>query len=478
MFQYQATENRHLTTAHLAQTMTLLGLTVNELRQRIESELANNPALELVDERRCPQCRRKITGNGPCPVCSQPKLNHNEEPIIFYSERQEFYPQGIGASGEDLPDDNFAPEVQELPTYVLRQIAPELPKEDRLIAAHILNNLNEDGLLDVPLIEIARYHHVPTSRIEKVLLLIQRAEPVGVGARTPQEALLVQLRVLSEIKNVPELAEPIILQGMELLSKRQYTELARLLDTTPHRIEHAARFISDNLNPYPARAHWGDIHQGTESAPQVYTNPDILLRLLDEKDPESVLVAEIIMPIRGTLRINPLFRKALQQASDDKVDAWRSDMEQANLLVKCIQQRYHTIRRLVYQLVTSQRAFIVHGDAHLIPMTRASIAEHLSVHESTISRAVSSKTVQLPSGHIIPMERFFDRSLQVRTALRQIIINERKPLSDTQLAERLREHGYDIARRTVAKYRSMEGILPARLRHQKANSKVAARAQI
>lgn len=478
MFQYQAPENRHLTTAHLAQTMTLLGLTVNELRQRIESELANNPALELVDEHRCPQCRRKITGRGACPVCSQPKVAQHDEPIIFYSERQEFYPQGVGASGEDLPEDNFAPEVQDLPTYVLRQVAPELAKDDRLIAAHILTNLNEDGLLDVPVIEIARYHHVTISRVENVLYLIQRAEPIGVGARTPQEALLAQLRVLSEVKQVPELAEAIIQQGMDQLSKRQYTELARLLDTTVHRVEHTARFISDNLNPFPARAHWGDIHQGTESAPLVYTNPDVLLRLLDENDSDSPLVAEIIMPLRGTLRINPMFRKALQQASEEKVDAWRSDMEQANLLVKCIQQRYHTIRRLVYQLVTSQREFILRGDAHLIPMTRASIAEQLSVHESTISRAVSSKTVQLPSGHIIPMERFFDRSLQVRTALRQIITNERKPLSDTQLAERLREHGYDIARRTVAKYRSMEGILPARLRHQKTSTKVASRAQV
>ncbi len=474
MFQIHSPETRHLTTAHLAQTMTLLGLTVNELRQRIDSELANNPALELIEERRCPDCRRRLTAPGPCPVCSRPKSEITEEPIIFYSDRQEFSPRTMGMSGEDLPDDNFAPETQDLPTYVMRQIAPELAAEDRLIAAHILTTLDDDGFLTVPIQEITRYHHVQPSRIESVLHLIQRAEPVGVGSRNPQEALLVQLCVLAETQSVPELAERIIRSGLDLLSRRQYTDLARKLGTSPHSVEYAARFISDNLNPFPARAYWGDIHQGTEITPQVFTNPDVIMRLLDEHDPSSPLVAEIIMPIQGTLRVNPLFRKALHSAAEENKSEWNSDLEQANLLVKCIQQRYHTMRRLVYQLATTQRDFIIYGDSRLIPMTRASLSGRLSVHELTISRAVANKAVQLPNGHIIAMDRFFDRSLQVRTALREIVINERKPLSDTQIANHLRERGYDIARRTVAKYRAMEGILPARLRHKKINTQIAA----
>lgn len=464
MFQYQSQATKHLTTAHLAQTMTLLGLTVNELRQRIESELANNPALELVDEHRCPECRRKVRVSGPCPFCSKPQTSQDDEPIIFYSERQEFYPQTIGTSGEELPDDNFAPETQDLPTYVMRQIAPELSPGDRQIAAHILTSLDDDGLLTIPVIEIARFHHIPMSKVETILNQIQKADPIGVGSRNPQEALLVQLKMLAEVRTIPELAEQIILNGLELISRRQYAELARRLNSTPHKVEYTAKFISENLNPFPARSYWGDIRQGKDSAPQVYSHPDILFRLLDKNNFQSPLVAEIIMPIRGTLRINPLFRNALKQASDEKIDDWRKDLEQANLLVKCIQQRYHTIRRLVYELSTTQRKFILEGDAYLIPMTRAVIAEELDVHESTISRAVSNKTVQLPNGHIIPMEKFFDRSLQVRTVLREIVYNENRPLSDTQIAQHLKERGYHIARRTVAKYRSMEGILPARMR--------------
>jgi RNA polymerase sigma-54 factor len=172
----------------------------------------------------------------------------------------------------------------------------------------------------------------------------------------------------------------------------------------------------------------------------------------------------VISPLVGRLRINPLFRKALSQAPDGKLEQWQNDIEQATLLIKCIQQRNHTIVRLAQKLVSMQREFILHGAAHLKPVTRASMAKMLDVHESTISRAVSSKAVQLPNGKIIPMARFFDRSLHIRTALCQIIAEERKPLTDTQLVRKLKQEGYSIARRTVAKYRAMEGILPAHLR--------------
>jgi RNA polymerase sigma-54 factor len=102
-------------------------------------------------------------------------------------------------------------------------------------------------------------------------------------------------------------------------------------------------------------------------------------------------------------------------------------------------------------------------------MTRASLADELGVHESTISRAVAGKTIQVPNGQLIPLERFFDRSLHIRAALRQIINTEQYPLSDSQIMVKLKEQGYDVARRTIAKYRSMEDILPARLRHPHAN---------
>jgi len=356
-------------------------------------------------------------------------------------------------------------EVIDLPAFVLRQIAPELAPADRALAIHILNSLDEDGLLTISPLEISSYHHVPLSRVDNVLALIQRAEPIGVGSPSPQDALLVQLEILSETHTIPTLATQAIEQGMDLLSRRQYSELGRLLGVPTSQAKQIGLFISENLNPYPARAHWGDIHQAKQPDQDAYHVPDVLISTIGEAVDET-LVVEIISPMAGKLRINPLFRSAIQHAPNEKVDEWQSDLEQANLLIKCLQQRDHTIVRLMKRIATLQRKFILHGDTYLKPITRASLAKVLDVHESTISRAVSTKSVQLPSGRIVPLSKMFDRSLPIRTTLKKIIAEESKPLTDTQLTKMLKGQGYNIARRTVAKYRAMEGILPAHLRHQ------------
>lgn len=364
----------------------------------------------------------------------------------------------------DLPDDNFAASSEKLPEYVLRQIAPELAREDRQIAMHILTSLDDDGLLSIPVNEIAFYHHVPLSRVYQVIHLIQKADPLGVGSPSAQEALLVQLEVLSETKTPPMYAAEAIQAGIELLSPHHFADLARALKISVSQAKEIVEFIGDNLNPFPARAHWGE-HNTAKSVTDedVYHHPDIIINRLND-EPDSPLMIEISMPYSGTLRVNPLFREALQQAPEDKAELWQADLEHANLFVKCLQQRNNTISRLVQRLAVIQRNFIIHGDAQLRPLTRAELADELEVHESTISRAVSSKTVQVPSKRIIPLSMFFDRSLHVRTVLKDIIGVERKPLSDTQIAMILSKQGYDVARRTVAKYRSMEGILPAHLR--------------
>lgn len=464
---------RALTTAHLAQTMTLLELNSAELRQKVEAELASNPALELSDEFRCPHCRRPLARRGLCPVCSMPQQpadqSSSDQPIVFISPSQDFMPwQSKQSLSEDISAEEWVADTEDLPSYVLRQIAPELAPEDRPLAAHILTSLDEDGLLAVPPLEISRYHHVPLARLEAVLRLIQHAEPVGVGSSSPQEALLIQLEALAETRSVPKLASQAIQNGMDLLSRRAYTELGHLLHVSTSQAEQIAIYISENLNPFPARAHWGE-SCSTSDIPPVYTNADIIISRLHEDD-STPLVVEIVSPYAGMLRVNSLFREALAQAPTDKMPQWQADMENAMLLVKCLQQRNHTLVRMAQRLVVLQRQFILHGDAYLNPVTRVQLAIELELHESTISRAVAGKAVQLPNKRIIPLSRLFDRSLHIRTALLQIIAQEGRPLSDTELADRLIAQGYPVARRTVAKYRSMEGILPARFRRVPQNT--------
>ncbi len=456
-----STQLRPLTTAHLAQTMALIELSAVELEQKVQAELSNNPALEVKDARRCPVCKRQFAENGPCPRCHPTPNQQPDQPIIFVSPRYDFI--HTRKDEDSFLERDLQLAKEDLSTYVLKQIAPELPVENRQIAAFILSNLDEDGLLEIPVIEIARYYHVPLSRVDEVIELIQHADPIGVGSPTPQEALLVQLEVLSEHRPIPIHAARAIQEGMDLLSRHQYGELARRIKIQVHQVEEIAHFISDNLNPFPGRAFWGDIRTGQSDTPPVFTQPDAIISKVDGSS-EAPLMVEVFSPYAGILRVNPLFRQAIAEVSEDNTEQWKSDLGRAELLVKCLQQRTTTIVRLMRSLAIKQRDFILRGDKYLHPQTRASLAKELEVHESTISRAVSNKSIQIPNGHIIPLSKFFDRSLQVRTALKQIIEKEKSPLSDSAISELLEEQGYSVARRTVAKYRAMEGILPSHLR--------------
>lgn len=453
---------RHLTSAHLAQTMSLLELSSSDLRQKIEAELAKNPALELVTAKRCPSCRRLLAKSGVCGFCQHLANSPDNQPIIFVSPSSDFTPSRISSEYDDFKEELTA-SVEDLPAYVLSQIAPELQPDDRLIAAHILTSLDDDGLLRITLAEIARYQHVSITRVDKVVQLIQRADPIGVGCSCPTQALLVQLEVLSETQAIPPLTKRIIEEGLDLLGHRAYHDLARRLGATACEVQQTARFITANLNPFPGRSHWGDVHK-TQPVVQTYLEPDIIITRLCDTD-DTTLSVEIISPYAGLLRVNPLFKEALNQAPTEKLEKWQSDLDHASLLVKCLQQRDHSLVRLLSRLVVLQREYILNGDAYLQPVTRAQLADELEVHESTISRAVSNKAVQLPNNRIVPLSKFFDRSLHIRTALREIIAQETTPLSDIEIACQLSAQGFEVARRTVAKYRAIEGILPARYRN-------------
>ena len=465
---YQRPDLRPLTTAHLAHTMTLLGMNLDELQQKIEGELASNPALEIVEGTYCPTCRRKLPPHVLCPKCAFSQNGQTDQTIVFVSQPRDFPGASRASAAEEYTDDNFAADTETLATYVLGQVATELEVEERPIAVHLLSSMDENGLLAVPLEDIARYQHVTTVEVEEVLRLIQRAEPVGVCSPSPREAMLVQLEVLGEMAPDAGLAARAIEEGFEALSRHKYAELGRILGVSASKAQGVAEFITENLNPFPARAYWGSVRHPTKDSPNVYHQPDVIIRRGDDsQDPQ--LVVEIVWPIRGYLRISPLFDQAVKEAPADKAEAWKEDKERASLLIKCLGQRNHTLVRLMQLLANLQREFILRGDRFIHPITRASLADELGVHESTVSRAVAGKSVQFPSGHIVPISRFFDRSLHVRTVIKKIIADEKAPMSDTQIAQLLSKKGFKVARRTVAKYRAMEGILPTHLRNSKSN---------
>lgn len=450
---------QHQTTAHLAQTMTFLQMSAQELEAALLQALNQNPALELVEELRCPQCGKRLTCV-PCPACAAPRAD--DQPLVYLTPRQSNFGGNLG--GEELPDDFEVRSVERLDEHILRQIAPALEMNERPIAAYLLARLDDDGLLPEPPVEAALYLHVPLAAVERVLKLIQHADPMGVGAQSPTESLLLQLDVLAERapSGIVNVARRIIQEQFELLGRHDHTRLARLLRVPANLVAEAAHFIQRNLTPYPARAAWGEGKGRTGE--NTYYEPDI--SIFTSRQPNSrALTVEIVSPLAGWLRVNPQLKAAVSEcASEEDRAKWMQTVERASLIAKCLQQRNHTLRRLMEMIATEQRNFIVGGDGDLRPFTRARVAVALGVHESTISRAVAGKSVALPSGRIVPLAKFFDRSLSVRDRVRAIVEAEGKPLTDDEIADRLAAAGLQVARRTVAKYRNMLGILPANLR--------------
>ncbi len=468
MLQLQDQSLRPLTTAHLAQTMSLLALSNLELRERILEELNANPALEIVEDRSCPSCKRPLQRSGRCPACSAP-IADSEEPIVFLSDRpfsRDLAVKRLRADGEMLePIEPAAPET--LAEHVLEQLALELDAGERELAAYILAGLDEHGFLQDPPAIIARATRVSLDTIYRVLGRISRVDPPGLATSGPRQALLVQLEVIGADFDDRELARTLIEQHFAELATRDFIGISAALQVSEARVRAASQFIQEFLTPYPARTSWEQGRMRTAGDPNVYYNPDIQVRSNSRNgDATDSLIVEIFSPMPGRLRVNPDIRKAVVESQGEVSEAWSEHLERAALFVKCFQQRGNTMRRMMKHLVRDQRSFILQGDLHLIPMTRAELADRLDVHESTISRAVADKSIALPDGRILPLARFFERSLPIRARIREIVAHEDRPLTDEQIAAELAKEGVQVARRTVAKYRSMEDILPARLRRK------------
>ena len=466
MLQTQKTQIKTITTAHIAQTMTFLNMSADEVKERVESELANNPALEYLDDRFCPYCHRPLGPSGSCQSCIN-KNNTPDQNIFFVSPRDElaveyYQSGGFGGGTESEPDIDSA-QPEDLAAYVLRQIGADLEEDEKLIAAYLLTDLDKDGFITSSIGEIAGYYHVSIAKVEGVIETIQNADPLGVGSSNPQEALLIQLRHLANIMTIPEGTREVIEQSYELLIRRKTREILNDHRLSPKQFQHIERFISENLNPYPGRSFWGERGMPAQPDLEVFHFPDVIVSYQND-DPRNQLVIEIVMPIRGYLRVNPIFKKEVKNAPEEKAEEWRKDLDRASLLVKSLDNRNNTMEQLMRAIIRSQESFIRNGESELVSITRAEIAKELSVHESTISRAVANKSVMLPNRKVVPLSIFFDRSLNVRSVIRDLIRDEPKPLTDAGIVTILRGMGYDVARRTVAKYRAMEGILPARLR--------------
>lgn len=438
-----------------------------ELEQLLDEELSENPALEATEVIRCPRCGAVLSGHERrfCARCN--RLMGDLQPLPW--ERPSVATSSLGEEDEWGDPITRVAAPMPLSEYLLWQLRPTLAPEDEPLATYLVGNLDERGFLACSVDEACAAVGASREKVLEILSRIQESDPPGIGARDGRECLLIQLNQLErQGRAVPPLARRLVEECWQVLSRGATRQVQRMLQATEDQVQQALQFLAENLTPYPATSHWeiAPGSRGNSVDPADYVRPDIVLT---EREDGGV---DIELPGARSfeLRINPLFaelagnRGAYEEVSEDQYFCVRDCVDRARLFIRGMEQRWITLRLITLALVQEQEAFLRHGPRHLKPLTRAQLADSLGLHESIVSRAVANKYVQLPNRRIVPMSLFFDDSLPVKDLLREIIEGEKEPLSDQEIAEELSRRGYQVARRTVAKYRDAMGILPAALR--------------
>jgi RNA polymerase sigma-54 factor len=379
----------------------------------IDRELCANAALERLDAGECPVCR----GASParCPVCAAAIRRGRRPELADVSDR---------AAAE--PDTHA----------LLRAVRIEIDAADGPIAERLIDSLDEHGFLDRSCAQLAAELGVDEVVVERVLAVVRGVGPPGVGARGVAECLLLQLDALG-VRD--ELARAVIADHLHALARGHFSSIAQAVGTSRARIQLVLDLIRERLRPYPA-------FDGNAPRVTSYVVPDMVV---SERD--GAFVVELVEPAMTRLAVR---RSGAPEAS---VSRARSFLAQ-------LHDRWNTLRRVAELAVEHQREFLLGGETELRPLTRAEVALELGVHESTVSRAVADKHALLPDGTIVPLSRFFGVSGGVDGALRRLLESAGGSLSDQQLADRLGEAGYPIARRTVAKHRARLGYGAASLR--------------
>jgi RNA polymerase sigma-54 factor len=421
----------------------ILQLNSLELERAIAQELAENPALELVEGGRCQACGALFSGDR-CPLCARGDDR-------YLDRSWEGLEGGYGEAWDPLSQ---ASSPTSLSDHLLMQMRPYLKPQELAAANYLVESLDDHGLLSIGLEELARLVGSSLEQMERLLNILQEQEPIGIGARSVEECLLIQIGYLEEEGRSRPWVGEIIEGHWEDLGRGRFEEIAEALGITAEEVEGALEFIRDNLNPYPAQAY----HPSDRSP---YIRPDIIIQAH-----EGDFIIGIPEEERYRFRVNPLYGELLAKRAtkEEEREHLREYVARARLFISSFKQRWKTLRRIMTTLIEEQREFLERGARHLKPLTRAELAQGLGFHESTISRAMAQKYAQIPQGEVVPLADFFDASLPAKDLIKRLISQEERPLSDGQIAKELTRRGLPLARRTVAKYRQALGILPANLR--------------
>ncbi|MCL2435413.1 MAG: RNA polymerase factor sigma-54 [Lentimicrobiaceae bacterium] len=462
------------TAAQTVQLMRLVELSTTNLEQEVLKEVEENPALEI--DRDAEMQEQDLL---------EPELQHDFEGFEEFYDNDEYDSYNdyrLEDSNRSKDDVYFSPTSTYNTSFqenLLQQLQEfELPEKDTLIAEYLIGCLDETGYLLVDTQNIVMdflltYNlQITNEEVEGILKnIIQQFEPVGVGARNIQECLLLQLHLKAETPTVA-LAKKILNEHFEAFTKKQYEKLQNLLRIDSEMLKNTINEIL-KLHPYPVFASAALENRSTQ------ITPDFIITI-----EEGELVLNLNNSHIPKLKVNQEFKNqfALHHphlSEEKKAEAEqfiKDNVAQAKSFIGSLNLRELVLFNTMYAIMDKQRAYFLSGDdKDLKPMILKDIATTVNLDISTVSRVSNSKYVQTPFG-TISLKHLFSESIgnedvsskEVKSIIAELIAteNKAKPLTDDELCNQLKEKGYEIARRTIAKYREQLNIPVARLRKE------------
>ncbi len=447
---------------------TLLQLPVLRLEQRIKQELEMNPLLEIETDvtEEMEQEETAETEQEEAELDETEKELGEEEidwDTILNDEDNYEIKQPREHPEEEINRPDPAPVT--LMDHLLEQLhLALLTEEETEIGEYILWCFDDDGYLSVDIETIAENLEKSIEIVEKVLKVIQKFDPPGIGARNLQECLLIQLH---EKEPKDKNAIRMIVECFEDFTNKRYEKIAKKLEISLDEVKRIMDVVS-RLNPKPGERYISEAEN--------YIIPDVIVTRVD--DEFVVTLNDWNIP---RLRISESYRQLLKEkskVSKETRNYIRQRLESARWLINSIYQRRSTIQRVMETILKHQKDFFEKGKEHLKPMVLKDIAEDVNLDISTVSRVTSGKYVQTEFG-VFELKYFFSERLEtvdgdevsnrlIKSKIKEIIEKEdtKKPFNDQVISEMLREYGFLVARRTVAKYREQMMIPVARLRRQ------------
>jgi RNA polymerase sigma-54 factor len=436
-------------TPQLQQAIRLLQLPILDLNAEIQEALEENIMLEMEDLPDVPQTSSESTAEVETIKADELWQTRSAERV-----------QDGGWNGEGRPISEFADESgQTLREHLRWQLEMEqFSPREVIIGEAIIDSINDDGYLTADIEEILdsldEEPPATEAEIERTLTKIQHLDPVGVGARSVAECLVLQLSQLDWKTPGLQLAIRIATDQLELVGSKDYGELRRSQRTTEDDLHEELGLIRA-CNPKPGLV--------VSPAATEYVIPDVFVRKVDHR--WQVEISPTGVP---RLSVNQQYARLLRGSSEHAV--LKSQLQEARWLIRSLEIRNETLLKVATSIVSRQTEFLDHGDEAMKPMVLRDVAEEIGMHESTISRVTTNKYMHTPRG-VFEFKYFFSSHLSsengedqsstsVRAKIRKLIAAENpgKPLSDSKITNLLKNEGISVARRTVAKYREAMNI--------------------